>query len=344
MAANRGDKVRFLNAEGGGIVSHTDGRTVYVEDEDGFEIPVSISDVVVVEVAAKQKQEVEERKKEERRNEVPEIIEEQGYSYKDDNNVEPQFYLAFLKSDNGQSGNIDLFAINDSNLFAFFTLAEYVGDTKDVRIMHYGTLEPNTKLSLAKYNPQRIDNQTWKCQIVLFRKNKAYTPMTPIDTEIKVKATKFFRDNTFVENDFFDSRAVLYPLIEDELQNKIAELSETDLHKIARDKERSERKQVSKKSNVNEIIEVDLHIDAILDSTAGLSNNEMLQIQMARFRHVMEENMNRKGQRIVFIHGVGNGTLKNEVRKTLDRTYRKCNYQDASFREYGYGATMVIIG
>jgi len=57
---------------------------------------------------------------------------------------------------------------------------------------------------------------------------------------------------------------------------------------------------------------------------------------------VMESNAKNKGRKIVFIHGVGNGVLKNEIRKQLERKY-KVYYQDASFREYGYGATMVII-
>lgn len=56
----------------------------------------------------------------------------------------------------------------------------------------------------------------------------------------------------------------------------------------------------------------------------------------------MESNAKNKGRKIVFIHGVGNGVLKNEIRKQLERKY-KVYYQDASFREYGYGATMVII-
>jgi hypothetical protein len=40
---------------------------------------------------------------------------------------------------------------------------------------------------------------------------------------------------------------------------------------------------------------------------------------------------------------VGNGTLKIEIRKELDRMKNKLDYQDASFKEYGYGATMVKI-
>ena len=48
-------------------------------------------------------------------------------------------------------------------------------------------------------------------------------------------------------------------------------------------------------------------------------------------------------RRIVFIHGKGEGVLRNALIKELRTHYKQCRYQDASFREYGYGATMVTI-
>jgi dsDNA-specific endonuclease/ATPase MutS2 len=48
-------------------------------------------------------------------------------------------------------------------------------------------------------------------------------------------------------------------------------------------------------------------------------------------------------KRIVFIHGVGQGVLKQEVTNLLKRKFKKYYFQDASFKEYGYGATMVIL-
>ena len=98
----------------------------------------------------------------------------------------------------------------------------------------------------------------------------------------------------------------------------------------------------SPKQNINQIQEVDLHIHCLLDDQSGLSPKDMLEIQMSKFRQTLIENRNYKGKRIVFIHGKGNGTLKTELRNELQR---KFNYEfmDASFKEYGFGATMVII-
>ena len=51
----------------------------------------------------------------------------------------------------------------------------------------------------------------------------------------------------------------------------------------------------------------------------------------------------KKGQKIVFIHGKGEGVLRQAIEKELRTRYKQHRFQDASFREYGFGATMVII-
>ena len=57
----------------------------------------------------------------------------------------------------------------------------------------------------------------------------------------------------------------------------------------------------------------------------------------------MEAYKNKREQKIVFIHGKGDGVLRKAVIDELKRKYSNCRYQDASFQEYGFGATMVTI-
>ena len=47
-------------------------------------------------------------------------------------------------------------------------------------------------------------------------------------------------------------------------------------------------------------------------------------------------------QKVVFIHGVGEGVLKQEVRSILT-SHGNIEFWDADFREYGSGATHVRI-
>jgi dsDNA-specific endonuclease/ATPase MutS2 len=57
----------------------------------------------------------------------------------------------------------------------------------------------------------------------------------------------------------------------------------------------------------------------------------------------MQAHLKEKGRKIVFIHGKGDGTLRAALLKELRSRYKQCAVQDASFREYGFGATMVTI-
>lgn len=91
------------------------------------------------------------------------------------------------------------------------------------------------------------------------------------------------------------------------------------------------------------VIEVDLHINNLLDTTAGMDAAAMLKYQLSIFRKVMDTYKKCKKQRIVFIHGKGEGVLRKAVIDQLRLYYPNCEYQDASFQQYGFGATMVTI-
>ena len=88
---------------------------------------------------------------------------------------------------------------------------------------------------------------------------------------------------------------------------------------------------------------VDLHADALLDTTNGLSATDILNYQLDAFRKVMKEYEKKKGTKIVFIHGKGEGVLRKALVNELQYRYKHFTYQDASFQEYSYGATQVTI-
>ena len=93
----------------------------------------------------------------------------------------------------------------------------------------------------------------------------------------------------------------------------------------------------------NDITVVDLHIHELVDTTAGLDSASMLAIQMDKFREVMKANQKNLGHKVVFIHGKGEGVLRKAILDELRRRYPRCAVQDASFQEYGFGATQVTI-
>lgn len=74
-----------------------------------------------------------------------------------------------------------------------------------------------------------------------------------------------------------------------------------------------------------------------------MTSADILNYQMTKFRETLAQYKNKKQQRIVFIHGKGEGVLRRAIVNDLQYRYKHYTYQDASFQEYGYGATQVTI-
>jgi dsDNA-specific endonuclease/ATPase MutS2 len=98
---------------------------------------------------------------------------------------------------------------------------------------------------------------------------------------------------------------------------------------------------VSKAHAKDEMI-VDLHIEKLLEDHYGLGNSEKLNIQIKHFRKKLEVAINGHFTKVVFIHGVGNGVLRQAIHDLL-RTYEGIEYSDASYKKFGAGATEVRI-
>ncbi len=104
-------------------------------------------------------------------------------------------------------------------------------------------------------------------------------------------------------------------------------------------------KDVKKRPNPpkNAIEVVDLHAHEILETEQGMSPGEILEYQISHFVKELDGRIaTRKHGKIVFIHGVGSGKLKYEITKKLKSNYSNIHFQDASFKEYGYGAVLVL--
>lgn len=97
-----------------------------------------------------------------------------------------------------------------------------------------------------------------------------------------------------------------------------------------------------KKEKVQPPMEVDLHINQLVKSSKGMSNHEMLTLQLETAKRKLEFAINKRIQRIVFIHGVGEGILKLELEYLFGR-YDNIKFYDANYQKYGLGATEVYV-
>ena len=95
------------------------------------------------------------------------------------------------------------------------------------------------------------------------------------------------------------------------------------------------------KYGAKERVVIDLHIENLIDTHNGMSNSEILKIQMTHFKLFLNKSIDKKQRKIVVIHGVGEGVLRHEIRKELDIYHPYFEYYDASYDEFGYGATEI---
>jgi hypothetical protein len=356
----KGDKVRFLSAVGGGTVSRVDEvkKMVYVEDADGFEIPVLERDCVVIDDINKEtnfpvknfktNQPVLDPINQPTNQPINQLTEVAEPIIETPEGETLKVLLAFAPIDikQLQTTSYECYLVNDSNYFLYYNVINRENDV--CRSISNGLIEPNMQELLAEISKEELS--AWeqiRVQIIPFKQGKNYTTQSVIDVHLKINAVKFYKLHSFSLSEYFDEAALMIDITsekEKEAENqKLAEISPEDIKQALFQKEQTGRPRIIKRPQVAEKIEVDLHINQLLDTTAGLSNAAMLQCQLDKFHEVLNENKNRKGQKIVFIHGKGEGVLRKEIEKLLKTRYKTYNFQDASFREYGFGATMVTI-
>lgn len=338
-----GDRVKFLNDVGGGIVTGFLGKnTVKVENEDGFEVPYPVSKLINVDDPDLNKGEVPKEKA------AVEIVREPVQPEKSRGKVlrgkdSPDFYFCFVPADskNPVAGDIGLFFVNDSNFFVLFRYA-HISNGKYHTVL-FGEIEPNSKEELEIIDQSDLaELPEYSFQLIFFRDDeKEIQPA--IVKKFKVNPVKFYKEKSFQPNTFFKKNALVYQISENILDTEIDKLTDDDFRKVVKAKEKKEPEVKLPKVVHPDIVEVDLHIHELIDNTSGLGNKEILDIQMEKVEREMRLAIESRAKRIVFIHGVGQGVLKQEVARLLKTKFSKYSFQDASFKEYGYGATMVML-
>jgi hypothetical protein len=338
-----GDKVKFLNDVGGGkVTGFINKNTVNVEGEDGFEIPYPISQLV--NVSAPDETEVGKRTVSENPDEIkvePEIIKPTGEIINGKN--KPDFYFCFVPTNakNPLSGQIELYFVNDSNFTVLFNYSHI--KFADVEAIKQGTVTSNSRMKMdALIQDDLTDLPEFGFQLIYFREEEKEWNQ-PIVKKFKVNPVKFYKESTFTTNSYFRKNALILQIAPNPLNTELDKLTQDDFQKVVKSKEVKEKSQKKHKPNSPEEVVVDLHISELLDNPEGLSNREMLEIQLEKVESEMNVAIESHVKRIVFIHGVGQGVLKQEVTNLLKRKFKKYYFQDASFKEYGYGATMVTL-
>ena len=88
--------------------------------------------------------------------------------------------------------------------------------------------------------------------------------------------------------------------------------------------------------------EVDLHIEKLRDDHHFLEASEILQIQLTHFQNALDAAIVHHFDKMIFIHGSGNGTLRDKIHKLISKNPHIKTYMDARKEKFGYGATEVV--
>lgn len=227
-----GDKVRFLSEVGGGKVAGFQGKNiVLVEDEDGFQVPMRLTEVVVVGDEDYDTRHVVEAKATSVKAALAADDEEQETEPADKPitfKAKPEerkggdklsAFLAFVPMNVKElmETRFETYLVNDSNYYLRYTYLTAEGTAWQVRAE--GEIEPNTKEFIEEFGREDLNEFEHCCiQFIAYKRDKHFLLKPPVNADVRMDPVKFYKLHAFRENPFFEQPALIYTLIENDIQ------------------------------------------------------------------------------------------------------------------------------
>lgn len=376
-----------------------------MEDEDGFQIPTPVNEVVVVESedystanVINRRAEAQEQKAaetpllrghrsvkammQEGQDEEVDMSAPDTVDLSKDVTFRPKAeerkggnqlsaYIAFAPTSDSSldTPHFECYFVNDSNYYLRYVILSVEGNSCSVK--NEGEAEPNTKVFIEEMNAQDINHVgRLVVQLLAYKRDKNFIVKAPVNVELRLEPLKFYKTHTFEDTPFFETPVLLYTIVENDKAVRPLVVDAKELkkemysHADAQGRDEAtadQRKQLVRRYEDNQskgnaknvpyvrnrglddALVVDLHAETLLDTTQGMQAGDILEYQMKVFRDTLKQYGNKKGQKLIFIHGKGAGVLRRALINELTYKHKSYQWQDASFQEYGYGATQVTI-
>jgi hypothetical protein len=343
---NIGDRVRLLHGREEGVITRLiDPKLVEVEIEDGFTIPVLKTELVTI---AKEEGErfgtPNKEASSPKEAAKPQVMSQKG------------FYAAFVPVNDKQ---LSLYLINNTD----YDLCLSVSEERDS--LHNGLYAGVLgKRKTQKVHSLSLDQfEQWGVfvfQALYFAMGK-HQHKTPFYRKLKCKADSFFKSKK--EAPILGKQAYTLQLDREDSPWQV----QVDIQVHLSDEEAPTQPSVdpirlreqmlapnsltdelvvpqsSSKAATHNLKEVDLHIEKLTPHYAKMNNAEMLTLQLDTFERYLDQAIAAGITELVFIHGVGNGKLRQEIHRRLSKHPHIRHYQDAKREKFGYGATLVAI-
>lgn len=232
-----GDKVRFLSEVGGGRVAGFQGKNVVlVEDEDGFQVPMMINEVVVIgEENYDTSHVVEVKQKSGSAGGSPAIVADGDVRAPKDLADRPvtfkkapeerkggeqlSAYLAFVPMNVKElmQTRFETYFVNDSNYYMRFTYMTVESNSWQLRCTM--EVEPNMKVFIEEFGREDLNGmERVAVQLIAYKREKPFLLKPAVDVQLRIDPVKFYKLHTFQENDFFEQPALVYTIIENDVQ------------------------------------------------------------------------------------------------------------------------------
>ena len=205
-----GDKVRFLSEVGGGRISGFQGKNiVLVEDEDGFEIPMQVKDVILIPQGEEEQpltsplQKKEQQEPIVKEEEKPITFKPKPLERREGERL--NLYLSFLPDDVKEisSTGFESYLVNDSNYYMQVSVLSAEGATWRLRFC--GVVEPNSKIFVEAFDRSQVNDLERLCvQAIAWKQDKPFSLKPAITAELRLNLTKFYKLHVFHPNEFFN--------------------------------------------------------------------------------------------------------------------------------------------
>jgi hypothetical protein len=320
-----GDKVSFLNEKGGGVVvAIKDKNTVMVSDDNGFETPYPVKQVVKLYSASAA------------------VVGAQQVHYPATFNGEPNIALLYIPNNQTDilQSDFDIYLRNTSGYHFYYELGFFEAG----KVLQFSSGQVNDGVhhhikSITRAEIEAYSSLYFQC---VFNSTKKMEPLLPFTSFIQVKASKFYKEASYLVSEHDNKKLFTQVLAQ---KNDLSRLkpSLTDVTPIVDDKDRGAVKKKSLPHHVHRLeVEIDLHIGEILEDHIDINPSQMLAIQMRVFKSEMDKAIQQNYASITFIHGIGKGILKSAIHAELEQ-FTGIKFYPANFQQYGNGATKVEI-
>lgn len=346
-----GDKVQYLNENGGGVIKAIiDSRMVTMETEDGFEIPVLAADLILNYRSAEHSDAEHNYIAADPLKAAAPIPEPQEFITAINPwgkiREEEGIYLAFEPHEQQWvlTGELDVILLNHTSYDLLYSLFMEVDGS--MTGIDYSSVPAHSKITLDTIERDQLEDWARGYLQMLLHKDQPGKIYMPVHSVIDIKPNRFFKEGSYQSNSLLMGKALLLSLAP---LNTIALASDRDEdRKFGQQSRASIAGQVKEKAFIDAyktglgVATIDLHIGELLDNIHGLSSHELFTIQMDHFKKALESAIREEYTQLTFIHGVGNGALKNAIIKEIEN-YEGLENRMASISKFGVGAIDILI-